>query len=133
MLGRLKQDCEYFLGYGAGNEDALYYKNVAAHCDAMEKLWNSFSEADKPEWLSMEDINEYRHVMTKALEDKEKNNLTARVDGLTAALDASNKVLEASQNTETEVTKSRSNVTDSVTCEMQETEEEYKEEAIPRL
>lgn len=56
MLGRLKQDCEYFLGYGAGNEDALYYKNVAAHCDAMEKLWNSFSEADKPEWLSMEDI-----------------------------------------------------------------------------
>lgn len=34
---------------------------------------------------------------------------------------------------ETEVTKSRSNVTDSVTCEMQETEEEYKEEAIPRL
>ena len=96
MLGRLKQDCEYFLGYGAGNEDALYYKNVAAHCDAMEKLWNSFSEADK--------------------------------------------VLEASQNTETEVTKSRSNVTesrpnvtDSVTCEMQETEEEYKEEAIPRL
>lgn len=140
MLGRLKQDCEYFLGYGAGNEDALYYKNVAAHCDAMEKLWNSFSEADKPEWLSMEDINEYRHVMTKALEDKEKNNLTACVDGLTAALDASNKVLEASQNTETEVTKSRSNVTesrpnvtDSVTCEMQETEEEYKEEAIPRL
>lgn len=86
MLGRLKQDCEYFLGYGAGNEDALYYKNVAAHCDAMEKLWNSFSEADKPEWLSMEDINEYRHVMTKALEDKEKNNLTACVDGLTAAL-----------------------------------------------
>lgn len=140
MLGRLKQDCEYFLGYGAGNEDALYYKNVAAHCDAMEKLWNSFSEADKPEWLSMEDINEYRHVMTKALEDKEKNNLTACVDGLTAALDASNKVLEASQNTETEVTKSRSNVTksrpnvtESVTCEMQETEEEYKEEAIPRL
>ena len=53
MLGRLKQDCEYFLGYGAGNEDALYYKNVAAHCDAMEKLWNSFSEADKPEWLCM--------------------------------------------------------------------------------
>lgn len=133
MLGRLKQDCEYFLGYGAGNEDALYYKNVAAHCDAMEKLWNSFSEADKPEWLSMEDINEYRHAMTKALEDKEKNNLTACVDGLTAALDASNKVLEASQNTETEVTKSRPNVTDSVTCEMQETEEEYKEEAIPRL
>ena len=133
MLGRLKQDCEYFLGYGAGNEDALYYKNVAAHCDAMEKLWNSFSEADKPEWLSMEDINEYRHVMTKALEDKEKNNLTACVYGLTAALDASNKVLEASQNTETEVTKSRSNVTESVTYEMQETEEEYKEEAIPRL
>lgn len=38
--------------------------------------------------------NEYRHVMTKALEDKEKNNLTACVDGLTAALDASIKCLK---------------------------------------
>ena len=126
MLGRLKSDCEYFLGYGARNEDALYYKNVAAHCDAMEKLWNSFSEADKPEWLSMEDINEYRHIMTKALEDKEKNSLMSCVDGLTAALNASNKVLEASQNSEI-------HVTESVTYEVQEMEEEYKEETTPRL
>ena len=131
MLGRLKQDCEYFLGYGAGNEDVLYYKNVSAHCDAMEKLWNTFSEADKPEWLSMEDINEYRHVMTKALEDKEKNSLVASVDGLTAALDASNKVLEASQNPERDVKEPLSNVTESVTCEMET--EEYKEEVTPRL
>ena len=67
------------------------------------------------------------------MEDKVLKFAAAVVVVLTAALDASNKVLEASQNTETEVTKSRSNVTDSVTCEMQETEEEYKEEAIPRL
>ena len=92
----------------------------------MEKLWNSFSEADKPEWLSMEDINEYRHIMTKALEDKEKNSLMSCVDGLTAALNASNKVLEASQNSEI-------HVTESVTYEVQEMEEEYKEETTPRL
>lgn len=44
MLGRLKQDCEYFLGYGAGNEDVLYYKNVSAHCDAMESYGTHFQK-----------------------------------------------------------------------------------------
>ena len=100
MLGRLKQDCEYFLGAGAGNEDVLYYKNVTSHCDAMEKLWGSFSEADKPEWISMEQINEYRTRMTEALEIKAENSFAECVDGLAAALDESNRVIAASQGHE---------------------------------
>ena len=65
MLSRLKMDCDYFLGNGNGYEGHLYYKDVNEHCDEMEKLWNSFAEEDKPEWLTMEQIKEYREKMLK--------------------------------------------------------------------
>ena len=117
MLGRLKQDCEYFLGYGAGNEDALYYKNVAAHCDAMEKLWNSFEAEDKPEWLTMEQIQEYRDKMTRELKE---NGLTTSVNNLSEALSETNRMLARTDNTV-------KNVTDSVTFD-----EEQQKEILPR-
>lgn len=66
MLDRLRMDCEYFLGNGNGYEGHLYYKSVEEHCDEMEKLWNSFANEDKPEWLTMEQIKEYREKMLKA-------------------------------------------------------------------
>ena len=65
ILGRLKSDCEYFLGNGNGNEKHLYYKEVNKHCDEMKKLWNSFSEEDKPEWLTLEQIKRYRKQMSE--------------------------------------------------------------------
>ena len=66
MLSRLQMDCNYFLGNGNGYEGHLYYKSVEEHCDEMEKLWNSFADEDKPEWLTMEQIKEYREKMLKA-------------------------------------------------------------------
>lgn len=63
MLDRLRMDCEYFLGNGNGYEGHLYYKEVNKHCDEMEKLWNSFVDEDKPEWLTMKQIKEYRKKM----------------------------------------------------------------------
>ena len=63
LLGRLKSDCDYFLGAGNGNEKVLYYKSVKIHCDNMEKIWESLPEEDKPEWLSMEQIKKYRKDM----------------------------------------------------------------------
>lgn len=65
LLSRLKRDCDYFLGYGNGYEGHLYYNNVEKHCDQMEKLWNSFSATEKPEWLSLEMIHEYKEKMLK--------------------------------------------------------------------
>lgn len=65
MLSRLRMDCEYFLGNGNGYEGHLYYKEVNEHCDEMEKLWNSFADKDKPEWLTMDQIKEYREKMLK--------------------------------------------------------------------
>ena len=65
MLSRYKSDCDYFLGNGNGYEGHLYFKNVDTHCDEMEKLWNSFAEGEKPEWLSLEQIKNYRKEMLK--------------------------------------------------------------------
>ena len=59
LLGRMKQDCEYFLGNGNGYEGHLYGGSVENICAEMKKLWNSFNEDEKPEWLSLEDINSY--------------------------------------------------------------------------
>lgn len=65
MLNRLMTDCKYFLTVGRGNERHLYYKTVEEHCDEMEKLWNSFSESEKPEWLTLQQIHRYREQMCK--------------------------------------------------------------------
>lgn len=68
MLSRYKMDCDYFLGNGNGYEGHLYFKQVNVHCDEMEKLWNSFDE--KPEWLTLEQIKEYRVKMLNKLNSK---------------------------------------------------------------
>lgn len=63
LLSRLCQDCKYFLGFGNGHERHLYYNNVTEHCDEMKKLYESFAEEDKPEWLNLEQIENYRKEM----------------------------------------------------------------------
>lgn len=63
MLNRLQMDCDYFLGNGNGCERNLCYGKVNEHCDEMEKLWNSFPDDEKPEWLTMEQIKKYREKM----------------------------------------------------------------------
>jgi hypothetical protein len=63
MLGRLEMDNEYFLGAGKGNEKHLWAKDVDAQISEMEKLWNSLPDDGKPEWLSMEEIQEYGRKM----------------------------------------------------------------------
>lgn len=74
MLSRLQHDCEYFLGFGFGHESNLYYKTVEKHCDEMEKLWKSFADDEKPEWLTREQIKEYREKMMIARGNKYGEN-----------------------------------------------------------
>ena len=69
MLSRLESDCKYFLGNGNGYEGHLYYKEVNSHCDKMEELHNSFGLEDKPEWLTLEQIDQYRTNMLKLREE----------------------------------------------------------------
>lgn len=69
FLDRLRMDCEYFLGYGCGYEGHLYYKEVNEHCDKMMKIYESFSDEDKPVWISKSDIENYK---TKMLEKRKE-------------------------------------------------------------
>ena len=70
MLSRYQSDCDYFLGYGYGYEGHLYFKEVNKHCDEMKKLYDSFSDEDKPEWLTAEQIEQYRIDMLELLKRK---------------------------------------------------------------
>lgn len=74
FLDRLKSDCDYFLGNGNGYLGHLYYKDVDKHIDEMRKIYNSFSEEERPEWISLEDIDHYHEKMTEILE-KEDNEI----------------------------------------------------------
>lgn len=69
MLDRMRFDCNYFLGNGNGYEGHLWGGSVEKICDEMERIWNSFAEDEKPEWLTIEQIKEYRRKM---MEVKEK-------------------------------------------------------------
>lgn len=63
LLDRLKQDCEYFLGNGNGAEKHLWAGNIDDQIKLMKDLYNSFSDSQKPEWISMEDIEKYEEEM----------------------------------------------------------------------
>jgi hypothetical protein len=75
MLGRLKDDCEYFLGNGHGNPKVLHQLNVKDQIKEMKRLWNELPEDEKPEWLSMEDIQDYEKRMSEVKESAIKEAL----------------------------------------------------------
>ena len=57
MLDRLKSDCEYYLGYGGRNAHSLWAHDEQAQIDKMRELYDLLTI--KPEWLTMEQIDEY--------------------------------------------------------------------------
>ena len=64
LLSRLKMDCEYFLGAGYGCERHLWAGNVEDQIAKMRELYKAVPE--QPEWISMEDINQYEVGMLEA-------------------------------------------------------------------
>lgn len=61
LLGRLKADCDYFLGAGGRAEKHLWAGNVREQIAKMRELYAALPE--KPEWLTMEDIDRYAQRM----------------------------------------------------------------------
>lgn len=61
LLGRLIEDCKYYLGNGNRCDKYLWAGNPKAQIDKMRELWQGFE--DKPEWCSLEDIEEYARQM----------------------------------------------------------------------
>ena len=61
MLSRLQSDCEYFLYHVKGAEKHLHQGTIEKQIAYMKKIWNGL--AKKPEWLSMEQIEDYEKQM----------------------------------------------------------------------
>lgn len=68
MLSRLESDCKYFLGNGNGYEKHLWTKNIDNQILAMKEIYNKLKE--KPEWLTLEQINCYEKEMKTKLTEK---------------------------------------------------------------
>ena len=65
MLSRLEMDCKYFLGYGNKNKRQLRDGSITSHIEYMKELYNKFPKDKKPEWITLEDIEEYEKEMRK--------------------------------------------------------------------
>lgn len=63
MLSRLMSDCNYYLGNGGRYAPHLWAGNEVKQIEKMKELHNSFSDVDKPEWLTMGQIEAYASKM----------------------------------------------------------------------
>lgn len=57
MLDRLRCDCDYYLNYGGRNAKSLWAKDEQKQIDKMRELYDLLPI--KPEWLTIDQINEY--------------------------------------------------------------------------
>lgn len=63
LLGRMRSDCEYYLGYRNRSNSRLYGNDPKQHIDRMKELWKVFPADKKPEWLTWEQLLNYERAM----------------------------------------------------------------------
>ncbi len=63
LLARLQSDCEYYLGFGNRSTGRLWAGDEARQIEWMNRLYDSFPEGEKPQWLTREEIAEYANRM----------------------------------------------------------------------
>lgn len=71
LLDRMNIDCYYYLGNGDGHNKYLWGGDVKTQIAYMRALYDSFPNDKKPEWLSIEDIDNYQKEMIE--KETEKN------------------------------------------------------------
>ena len=67
MLDRMRQDCNYYLEHP--HEKHLWAGNVEEQIETMKQLYNSLPE--KPEWITMEDIEDLEKQMLNLKNNKQ--------------------------------------------------------------
>ena len=68
LLGRLESDCKYYLGLGNRNADNLWAKEEQDQIQVMKMLYESFADDEKPDWITMADIERYEEEMLREAE-----------------------------------------------------------------
>ena len=63
LWARLQSDCEYYLGFGNRSTGRLWAGDEARQIEWMTRLYDSFPEDEKPQWLTREKIAEYANRM----------------------------------------------------------------------
>ena len=58
LLDRMQEDCNYYLEVSRSNNN-LWAGNTTEQIEIMKAIWNSFSNDEKPEWITWEDILEF--------------------------------------------------------------------------
>lgn len=69
MLSRMKQDCDYYLGYGGRSANHLWAGNEFNQIMNMKALWETFEPEDRPEWLTKDELKDYASQMGVDLND----------------------------------------------------------------
>lgn len=81
LLSRLQSDCEYYLGNGNRNKKQLWAEDEREQIEVMKLLYNSFGDENKPEWLSMTDIENYEKQMVVDITLEERYTEAMRMTG----------------------------------------------------
>lgn len=63
LLDRMRTDCEYYLGNGHRNAKDLWAGDEQLQIEYMAALYNSFDEDSKPQWLTLDEIYEFKELM----------------------------------------------------------------------
>lgn len=63
MLSRLESDCRYYLVNGNRCVKHLWAGDEKKQIEEMKRIYNSFADDKKPEWLTWEQILEYERLM----------------------------------------------------------------------
>ena len=79
FLSRMQSDCKYFLD-GHEYNKFLWAGNVEDQIKYMKWLYNSFPKNKKPEWISMEEIEDYEKRMAgKGKEDHSRDEIDEQI------------------------------------------------------
>lgn len=69
MLGRLKSDCNTHLSEDCHPSCRIKDENIDAVIKSMKELWNQFTEDEKPEWLTWDQILDFEKRLTSTKTD----------------------------------------------------------------
>lgn len=83
FLSRMQTDCKYFLD-GHEYNKFLWAENPEKQIEYMKWLYNSFPDDKKPQWISMEEIEDYeRQMVGKGKEDYSRDDIYATESAIT--------------------------------------------------
>jgi len=76
MLSRMRLDCEYYINHPY--DKFLWAATITDQISDMKALWESFGRDEKPEWITMEEIDTFEKRMRTALENRERRDKNMR-------------------------------------------------------